>query len=206
MPKSEEGEREATKQNLASHKLSNLLPSYDLMSFDYAMKIQLAVLLVSISSGAFWPIISYAETSSGATTCEAAKEQVKIDIEQRLGGKIIDIAVAQSPQSPFADARDEVVIELDANMHRGAPLKNARATPAQVRTNANIVNSTTLSHGYARSIIKACPSVARVYFFLYELNQGYSLHENQLVTKDRCIGPDFTGSPQSIPWGQQMCI
>lgn len=110
--------------------------------------------------------------------CQEAISFVKSDIELRLGGKVSDVTIVENKQSPFADARDEVVFGLEANMDRGAPLKNFRASPNQVAVNANLVNSSKLSLGYAKKILSSCKSIARVYFYVYELNQGYSLHED----------------------------
>lgn len=137
--------------------------------------------------------------------CQEAISFVRSDIELRLGGKVSDVTIAENKQSPFADARDEVVFELDANMDRGAPLKNFRASPKQVAANVNVVNSGKLSMGYAKKILGSCKSVARVYFYVYELNQGYSLHEDQVVRKDKCVSPGFFNSNNYVPWGQQIC-
>jgi len=137
--------------------------------------------------------------------CQEAISFVRSDIELRLGGKVSDVTIAENKQSPFADARDEVSFELDANMDRGAPLKNFRASPKQVAANANVVNSGKLSMGYARKILSSCKSIARVYFYVYELNQGYSLHEDQVVRKDKCLSPGFFNSKNYVPWGQQIC-
>jgi len=139
-------------------------------------------------------------------SCKEAIDFVKADIEQRVGGKVSDISFLENRQSPFADARQEVIFALDANMDRGSPLKNYRALPSQVSANANIIGSQVLSIGYARKIIGSCSRVARVYFYLYEYNQGYSLHPDRVVRKDNCVPAGFTGSPRDVPWGQQLCI
>ncbi len=137
--------------------------------------------------------------------CQEAISLVRSDIELRLGGRVSNVTITENKQSPFADARDEVVIELDANMDRGAPLKNFRASPNQVVANVNVVNSGMLSMGYARKILGSCNSVARVYIYVYELNQGYSLHQDQVVRKDKCVSPGFFNSNNYVPWGQQIC-
>ncbi len=79
--------------------------------------------------------------------CQEAISLVRSDIELRLGGRVSNVTITENKQAPFADARDEVVIELDANMDRGAPLKNFRASPNQVSANVNVVNSGMLSMG-----------------------------------------------------------
>lgn len=137
--------------------------------------------------------------------CQEAISFVRSDIELRLGGKVSDVTIAENKQSPFADAREEVVFELDANMDRGATLKNFRASPKQVAANVNVVNSGRLSMGYAKKILGSCKRVARVCFYVYELNQGYSLHEDQVVRKDKCVSPGFFNQNNFVPWGQQIC-
>ena len=172
-----------------------------MMSGRYAMNLLLAGIVPLFVSNIL--LAAQAQAKDG---CKEAIDFVKRDIEQRVGGKVSDISFSENQQSPFADARQEVIFALDANMDRGSPLKNYRASPSQVSANANIIGSQVLSISYARRIIDSCSRVSRVYFYLYEYNQGYSLHPDQIVRKDKCVPTGFTDSPRDVPWGQQLCI
>ena len=129
--------------------------------------------------------------------CDSAIGFVTADIETRIGGKITSVGRSEAANSPFQDAKEEIIIELDANMSRGTPLKYRRASPAQVSANENIVNSKSLSLSYADKIIRSCQGVARLGLGLYENRPYYSLHDNNQIIPDTC------GSNQV--WGQQIC-
>jgi hypothetical protein len=121
------------------------------------------------------------------------------DIEGRVGGKVLSTEVWEAENSPFADARKTIAIALDANMSRGGILKNRSASESQVSSNANIVNSQRLSMDYAKKVISSCKEVSRFYLYLYELNQGYSLHQDGEIRADQCFHGEYSG-PSSLPW------
>lgn len=133
--------------------------------------------------------------------CQSAINYVRQDIDGRIGGMVASVETMEAERSPFPDARQEVIFYLEANMMRGSALKNPKATPAQIQANANVVNSLKLGMEYATKIINSCSVVARVYFVLYELTQGYSLHQDRVIRRDRC----YHGRYDYVPWGEQVC-
>lgn len=152
--------------------------------------------------------LSALQPAAAQSRCSATIEQVKNDIENRLGAVVTDVSqmdvtawkdgseTMRTFESPFNNADEIVIFRLGSDMGRGS------ITRAQAQAAENIMSSPQLTRDYAARIITACDPVASVKFFYWEWFQGWSLHSGSVLKQDKCKNPD--GS--NLSWGENMCL
>ena len=127
-------------------------------------------------------------------TCSAAISSVRLEIENRMGAKILSTKIDRNISSPFANAQKEVVIWLGSQLNDGI-------TPKESRAGEEIIKSNGMTKAYTQRIISGCKQVASVIFRWYEYNSGWVVKPGGLQ-EIRCVDPGKT----LYAWGEIPCL
>ncbi len=144
------------------------------------------------------PLMPVARVQAQERSCSDVIQEVRADIEGRLGGRVERLGesvIAGMPPSPYKQ-KGELNLRLGSYEDRG-----------RAQRSSDIMNSDSLMKGYADRLIRACQEVVRVSFNLIGTDWlvQYSWIENRETRRDLCHEPDRHGG-REIVWGQQFCL
>ena len=140
--------------------------------------------------------------------CNSAVLKVHSDIENRLGGSVLEVVYADQSgnkkQLPVHNRHMGLAFRL-LSQENVIPIGRRPITQSEASANISLVHSPSLVKDYAEQIVESCRNVGSVGVSMWELRVGWSVNRNMQLVQNRCVDYD-TAQRRGLIWGEDLCV